>query len=172
MVGRDIKHISGSVSRREQVDDGGDAAAECKERERAQISLSAVIRKTRSMTEKPDENQQNMPAVSVQSQRPVDMGKTLRDCQGGDAAHDVKVSHEGADYAPEPAAAERVLDQAQVHGHAAQLKGKIPPVVSSMVYENDQKNLFIKFAKGESQTGQKEDPACGAFGHIMKISNY
>lgn len=172
MVGRDIKHIGGSVSGREQVDDGGDSAAKRKERERAQISLQAVIRKTCSMTEKPDENQQDMPAVSVQSQRPVDMGKALRDCQGGNAAHDVKVSHESADYAPEPAVAERVLDQAQIHGYAAQLKGEIPPVVASMVYENSQKNLFIKFANGESQTGQKEDPACGGLGHIMKISNY
>jgi len=48
--------------------------------------------------------------------------------------------------------------KAQVHGNAAKLKGKIPPVVLTAIFNVEQKALLVKLHEGQKKPAGKQDP--------------
>ena len=100
-----------------------------------------------------------MPEKAVQGKREVGPEEAVRDKQCHDAAKEGEVLEERGDSVLEMAAcaaADKRVKQAHVHGDAAQLEGKIPPVVTVLVDDKVKKSLFVQFAKQQKKTAGKE----------------
>lgn len=100
-----------------------------------------------------------MPEKAMQGNCEVRPEKTVRDQQGHDAAKEGEVLEEYSNGVLKMmvcAAGSKWVEQAQVHGDAAQLEGEVPPVVMIMVDDEVKKNLFVQFAKQQKKAAGKE----------------
>ena len=85
-VGGNVKHVSASPSRRQYIDGSGNAAAGSKKRNRVCKASAAYIGAAGEQKEQADQDQKNVPYISMKGQGPMDMAKALRHDQCSNAA--------------------------------------------------------------------------------------
>ena len=101
-----------------------------------------------------------MPHKRMDGQAPVWMHHSVRSRKNEDTSGQIIAVHKSTEQ-PFPLPADfccKGQDEAEIHGDAAKLKWKIPPVVFTAIDNILQKHLFITFRKGE-QNPQKEQEA-------------
>ncbi len=101
------------------------------------------------------ENQDKMPDEAVEGQSNVGVHEPAGFRQGHKAPQKPEILQKGGG-SPASSFWEQGEDQAQVHGDAAQLKGKIPPVVDSGVGHQSEKELLVHLADSQDQAAQKQ----------------
>ena len=161
IIGRYIEHIR--LTFRKKVDGRGCETEDEKQGERRQKAAAGFAGQPGGGAVAGDENQEDMPSQPVEGQSPIGMHKTGGLCKGHDSPEEtegLKVDCRGR---PESFLWKKGKQKAQVHGSAAQLKGKIPPIIAALIYDPVQEQLLVDLADG------KEGSACpkngrGVFG--------
>ena len=118
-IGRDIEHVSSSVSGCKQVDGSGNHAEEDKTGDRVPKTAAASVRASADSDQNSDQNQKTVPEISMEGQGPVDMPETVGDDQGSKTAYQVIILHKGTKRGLCPPRGKKRQDQTQIHGQAA-----------------------------------------------------
>ena len=137
IIRADIEHIRIPIRVGQHVDSCGNDAAEQKERQGGEEPAPAFSAEPPNGTEKNQENEHKMPEKAVEGQSPVGMHQAAGFCQGHHSAQEAVVLQKGIESAGDssvPGGLEQGEKQAQIHGDAAELERKIPPVIVSSVY--------------------------------------
>lgn len=135
IIGTDIKHICVAVRMGSNIDERGHAhAGQEQGKHGCKIAGSPASQAGHGAVQS-DENEHEMPQKPMEGQKQIGVHETAGFRQGHDAAQKGKILHEGAYAFFRTAMAgmsEQGKNQAQIHGHAAELEGKIPPVVLAL----------------------------------------
>ena len=100
----------------------------------------------------------------MQCHRPVRMHKSGRYSQGHDPAQQTEILKEGGGAAKCLFRVQERRSQTDVHGNAAELEWKIPPVVVLVVFYVIEKKLFVDLGKCQKNTAGKEQMQTERFG--------
>lgn len=105
-------------------------------------------------------DKQNMPEIGMNGQDENGIVQAARICKNGDSAQKTETHKEGQACLMQPAflfVCCKGKKQQKVHGNAAELEGKIPPVVCSVVDEKGKTELLGNFGcEHENCTDTKE----------------
>lgn len=162
-IGRDIEHVSSSVSRCKQVDGSGNHAEEDKTGDRVPKTAAASVRASADSDQNSDQNQKTVPEISMESQGPVNMPETIGDDQSSKTAHQVIILHEGIKSSLWPSGGKKRQDQTQIHGQAAKLEREKPPIVALMLDLVKKKQLLVQLSCGQKTATEKKNAVCGSF---------
>lgn len=100
----------------------------------------------------------------MERHRPVRMHKSWRYSQGHDSAQQTEILKKGCGAAKCLFRVQERRSQTDVHGNAAELEWKIPPVVVPVVFYVIEKKLFVDLGKCQKNTAGKEQMQTERFG--------
>ena len=129
MVGRNIEHIGVGLGPGGCIDRKGGGAAGKKEGKLLSPAGTAPVGQAGDRAEGSDKKQQEMPDKAVERQRPVGIHEARRIRQGKDGAQDAEILKKGRQNGSSLRRLYPREGQAEVHGDAAKLEGKVPPVI-------------------------------------------
>ena len=155
VVGGDVEHVNVGVRPGGPVDEKGDEAADQKQGQSPEKSPAGPAGEGGEKAGDPGENQDKMPDEAVEGQSNVGVHEPAGFRQGHKAPQKPEILQKSGG-SPASSFWEQGEDQAQVHGDAAQLKGKIPPVVDSGVGHQSEKELLVHLADSQDQAAQKQ----------------
>lgn len=101
-----------------------------------------------------------MPHKRMDGQAPVWMHHSVRSRKNEDTSGQIIAVHKSTEQ-PFPLPAEfccKGQDEAEIHGDAAKLKWKIPPVVLLLIYHVIQEQLLVNLACGQDNAAEKQQP--------------
>ena len=156
----DVEHIDGAILVAKQIDPCGDQAAGEIETGAPGIILprgSAAVRESRGKTQ---EDKKDMPGKGVDGEGKIPIVHAAGVKEGKDAAQHAEIHEKGGEDLTEAPATDPGQEQADVHGDATELEGKIPPVVLSAAKLKGQCQLLPDLASQHEKSAQEEKPVC------------
>ena len=127
--GGHIEHIGVGLGPGGCIDRKGGGAAGKKEGKLLSPAGTAPVGQAGDRAEGSDKKQQEMPDKAMERQRPVGIHEARRIRQGKDGAQDAEILKKGRQDGSSLRLLYQREDQAEVHGDAAKLEGKVPPVI-------------------------------------------
>ena len=100
----------------------------------------------------------------MERHRPVRMHESWRHSQGHDSTQQPEILKEGGSAAKCFFGVKERCSKTDVHGNAAELEWKIPPVVVPVVFYVIEKKLFVDLGKCQKNTAGKEQMQTERFG--------
>ncbi len=149
----DVEHIDSAVLAAKQIDPcGGQAAGEIETGAPGIIFPpgSGTIRESRGNAQ---QNEKDMPGKGVDGEGEIPVVHAAGVKKGKDAAQHAEIHQKGSENLPEAPAADPGKEQTDVHGDAAELEGKIPPVVAAAVGQEGQGVLLPQLRRQHQDTG-------------------
>lgn len=161
--GVDIEHINGGMGTDQTVDEGGCGAEKQVEkrgiRKRSKAAALAGFLTEGDACQEPYGNLQDMPQIGVDGQGYHRIVQTAGICKNGDAAEGAVAHQKGKEGLAQPSFFCVRKKEEDIHGHGAELKGKIPPVIAAAVYGKGQIKLFPDLACRHQKTAEQEKRA-------------
>lgn len=112
--------------------------------------------------EQAHKHQQHMPYAGVNGQKQMPMEQSGRLRKGNGAAQQIVQHHKAAHSPLESAGIQKGNKQAHVHGNAAELEGKLAPVIGVIRNHIIAEELLEYFGQGKNKAAEKQDPS-GSF---------
>ena len=166
----DVEHIYFSEAVEGQIEPFCRCTAEkiqpcaaCKGTQGIFVSKETKIDKT---ADDPQQDQKTVPYIGVYGQRSVRVVKAAGVREHGDAAQKGIAHEKGEQDAADERSAEPGVSEQDVHGDAAELEGKIPPVIRPAAQDEGEDILLPDLTAQHKEAAQKEKPV-GKFWEIF-----
>lgn len=155
IVRGNVEHINICVRTGDPVNAEGDQTAGQKEGKGTKKAFSRPVCLFGPKTEDSGKNQKKMPEKTMQCEGNIGMHQSAGFYKCHDTAQKSKILDKRTGNLPVRWFQEG-QDQTEIHGNAAKLKGKIPPVIGTGMDHHSEEQLLVQFAGSQKKTAAKQ----------------
>ena len=153
----DIEHVDGSEPVKHHIQYSCDDTRASIKGRTSCIAFPGIVAFKRKPCSQAKQDEQNVPGKGVDGKRLIGVVEPACVKEGEDASEHAEVHKERKQYLTQ---SDRLCPwqyEADVHRYAAQLEGKVPPVVVPVIHDKGQAELFPDFADRHCEPAYKVD---------------